>query len=137
MMTAQTFSHAAPAPRLARRLLLFDALACTASGIVALVWARPLAAFLGVGEALPLALMGGGLLAYAALLYWRARQEPRIAGLVRTAIVLNTVWVIASVLVVVANPLGLTDGGRWLVGIVAALVVDLTIAQVYSLRRLH
>lgn len=138
-MTAQTIPHtpAPPAPSLARRLLFFDALACATAGIVALVGARPLADFLGVGEALPLALTGGGLVAYAALLYWRTRQEALAAGLLRTAIVVNTIWVVASALLVIENPLALTGGGRWLIGIVAALVADLTLAQVYALRRLR
>jgi hypothetical protein len=137
MMTAQTFSPAAPAPSLARRLLLCDALASATTGSAARVGARPLADFLGVGEGLPLALTGGGLVAYAALLYWRTRQEPLAAGLLRAAIVVNTIWVVASALLVIENPFALTGGGRWLVGIVAALVADLTIAQVYALRRLR
>jgi hypothetical protein len=133
-MTAQTFSPTAT-PNPARRILTLDALSCAAGGIVVLVGARPLATFLGLGEALPLALLGGVLLGYAALLYWRARQEPLPARLLGTVVIINAAWVVASALLVIENPFALTTGGRWLVGIVAALVADLAIIQAITLRR--
>jgi hypothetical protein len=133
-MTAQTLPSAT-APNPVRRILTLDALSCAAGGVAVLAGARPLAGFLGLEEALPLALVGGGLLGYAALLYWRARQEPAPTGLLRTVIIVNAVWVVASALLIVENPLALTNGGRWLIGIVAALVADLAIIQAVILRR--
>jgi hypothetical protein len=133
-MTAQTLPSAV-APNPVRRILTLDALSCAAGGIAALAGARPLADFLGLREALPLALAGGGLLGYAALLYWRARQESLPLGLLRAVIIVNTIWVVASALLVIENPLDLTNGGRWLIGIVAALVADLAIIQSVILRR--
>src|SRR3954452_4711680 len=87
-MTAQTLPSTTPNP--ARRILTLDALSCAAGGVIALAGARPLTAFLGLEEALPLALVGGGLLGYAAFLYWRARQEALPTRLLGTVVIINT-----------------------------------------------
>jgi hypothetical protein len=122
-------------PSLGRRALVADALFCAAAGAACLAGAGPLAAFLGLAGATPLALAGAGIVGYAALLFRGASRDPLPAGLLRAIALLNTAWVVASIALIAANPLGLTTGGLWAVGILAAIVGDFGLVQWYALRR--
>ena len=80
-----------------RRVLAFDAVSCVAMGVAAIAGASIAAPLLGV----PVALLEGAgivLLPFAAFVGWLAsRDVPPRAG-VLTAIVVNALWVVDSLL---------------------------------------
>ena len=64
------------------------------------------------------------------------RHGPAIVlAILGTVVIINALWVVASALLIIEDPFDLTGGGRWLVGVVAALVADLAIIQAITLRR--
>lgn len=142
-MATRTLDHGAesasraPSRRLLRRIMLVDVCTVTASSIGVIAGARPLASFMGVPSALPLAITGVVFLPYAYVLYRGAVAEPvdrRVAG---AAVVLNLAWVAGSAWVLAAGAPALTSGGRLLVAEVAVLVGVLAAVQGYALRRVR
>ena len=78
-------------------------------------------------------LVGFGLAIFAGFVFWLARRERIDPNLTRAVIGLDLLWVAGSVL---AIAVGLTSGqGSGLVGLGAAVVFVVAIAQLQGLRR--
>lgn len=134
---ATTMPVSRSAADLGRTALRLDAATVVPFALVLLIGARPLAAFLGLERAVPVALVGAVLAPYAVMLLWDASREviPRRALLV--PVVANAAWVAASAVVLVSGRPDLTIGGRWAVAIVADLVALIAIFQFVVLRRMR
>lgn len=122
---------------LARAALYADAAFVALSGLAMLVAAHPIAAFMGWPPPSALMIMGVLFLPYAAGLAWHAVQNdiPRRALIV--PMVLNELWVLASIVILLSGAPPLTTGGKWTVGIVADIVAMIAIAQFIALRRMR
>lgn len=96
----------------ARRLLQADGLFEIIVGAPLIVAAGPAASFLGPGAPLPVALIGAGLLLYAAQLFWSAARTPVDPRAVRDAGIVNAVGALGGAIVLFAGWLPLTTGGR-------------------------
>jgi hypothetical protein len=106
------------------------------SGIVFIVAAGPLAAFLGLDAPLVLMIIGVSLLLYAVGLFQTATRKPISRSLALTAIILDVAWVAGSWLLLLTGWLPLTTEGKWAVAIVAEIVSVFAILQYIGLRRM-
>ena len=92
-----------------------------------------------LGEAVPLLLMlalGAGLLLFAARLLRQILRRPLKRSEAILTIIMDDVWVIASILLLVLAPHWFSAAGQWLIGAVAFAVAALAVAQWIGLRRL-
>ena len=92
-----------------------------------------------LGEAVPLWLMlalGAGLLLFAAGLLRQILRRPLKRSEAILTIIMDDVWVIASILLLVLAPHWVSAAGQWLIGAVAFAVAALAVAQWIGLRRL-
>jgi len=119
---------------LLRRALRGNALFSILSGVVILVTNRTLAEFLGLPGDADLTAVGIGLLAYAGWLLWNARQKTIRVVEAWIAVILDILWVIGSYALVFAATL--SSGGKWIVGMVAEMVLLFGVVQWLGLRRI-
>lgn len=86
-----------------RAVLLADGVFCGLSGVIAMLAARPASDLLGLNGPAILVVFGASLLLYGAWLSWRAVRQRVEDRLVLSIALLNTTWVVGSVLVLVAG----------------------------------
>lgn len=123
--------------KLLRLALTENFLFSAASGIALLAAPDVIASFLG--EAVPHWLMlalGAGLLLFAAGLLRQILRRPLKRGEAIVTIVMDDVWVVASILLLALAPHWFSAAGQWLIGAVAIAVAALAVAQWLGLRRL-
>jgi hypothetical protein len=118
-----------------RRALAADGVVSGASGIVVVLAARPLAAWLGVNSAAGLAIVGVVMLVYAASLLYAVPRERLHRGFALAAGILNSVWVAASAALLMSNWLPLTPAGKSMVMIAADVVAVFAVWQFFGLWR--
>lgn len=121
--------------RLLRSTLTANALLSGAAGVLLVALGGVLDEPLGIATG-ALRLVGVGLVPWAVSLWWARSRETLLRREAVTAIVGDTAWVVASVVVVVLAPAGLTALGQWVVGVTALAVGDLAVLQAVGLRRL-
>src|SRR5688572_27182994 len=104
-----------------RRAPLLDAMASGAMGVLLLLGAGPLEPLLGLPGGL---LRGVGLLLipFAAVLVWLAPRASALRSVVRTVVVANGLWVLASILLLVSGAVAPTGLGTLFVALQAAAV---------------
>lgn len=121
--------------RLLRMALTGNALFSVISGVAILLANRWLVRFLGLPRDVSLAILGISLIVYAALLWLNARRaRPRITD-AWAAVVMDLVWVVGSYILIFVVPLSL--GGKWVVALVAELVLAFAIAQWLGIRKIR
>jgi hypothetical protein len=121
--------------KLLRRTLQANAAFSSLSGIVSITGAQPLSQLLGANLSSLLIGMGIALLAYAAILLVNARRENIKLQEAWLAVVLDTAWVVGSVILIFAGTL--TTTGNWLVAVVADVVLLFAVLQFFGIRRLQ
>ena len=118
---------------LLKKALTGNALFSVISGAAILLANRWLVKFLGLPDQVSLALLGISLLVYAILLWLNARKAKiKITG-AWVAIVMDVVWVVASYALIVVVPFSV--GGKWVVALVAELVLAFAVLQGMGVRR--
>ena len=127
-------SAASPLTDLARTLLLNGAVDGL-SGVFMLAAAGSIASFLGVGNPLIVEAVGAVLVLFGAAVFWLG-LESTSRPLVLVVASINIIWVLDSIIVLLAGVPALSEGGRWAVGIVAVAVALFAAAQLYDLRRM-
>ena len=103
------------------------------TGIASVGAAGPLANLLGVAATGLLLALGIGLIGYAFGLFLTAARLPRTRGSAWMATVLDTTWVLGSILLIEAGLL--TAVGNALVGVVAVPVLLFAVLQFRGLRQ--
>jgi hypothetical protein len=111
-----------------------NALFCDVSGLVLLLFAKPLAAFLGLSNPTILAGIGIVLFVWAALLFWGSVQDEVPRWLAWLAIDGDLAWVVGSAIVILSPAIQLTTAGNWAVAVTADLVLVFAIWQFFALR---
>ena len=104
-----------------RRLLLVDATTSGAMAVLFLIAASPLESLLG----LPASLLRGVsvvLIPFAGFLVWLAPRASELRGTVRSIVVGNLLWVVASLVLLVSGRVALTTLGTLFVILQAAVV---------------
>jgi len=118
---------------LLRSTLVINGISTVLCGVALLAAPGALAELLGVSPPALLAVVGGGLVLYAAGLFWTARRHPIPDAAAWTAIVLDLGWVIGSVAVIEVGIL--TRIGTGLVALVAAGVLTFAVLQFVGVRK--
>ncbi|MFC4273093.1 hypothetical protein GQF03_07880 [Sneathiella chungangensis] len=118
-----------------RMTLLIDAGTSLLSGGVALLFAGPLAHWMGMADWV-LYTLGAGLVLFAADVAFTATRKVINPLFVKGIIAANVAWVVGSAIALLLFQDRLTVAGSWVVEIIAIAVAVLTSLQAVSLRRL-
>ena len=123
-----------------RQALLKKALASNAvfsvvSGVVILSANRWLVKFLGLPEKVSLAILGVSLIVYAAILWFNARRPKTKITDAWVAVIMDVIWVVGSCALIFLVPFSV--GGKWVVALVAELVLAFAILQWLGIRRVR
>lgn len=132
-MTAQTMTQAGRADLL-RRALQGDAIFCGITGVFFLLDSGPIAAATGI-PSVALLILGGVLIPYAALLWYAATRPTISRAMAWTAVVLNALWVLDSIVLLALGLLPLTPLGWWAILGIAFVVAAFAEAQYLGIRR--
>jgi len=89
---------------------------------------------LGISKNIGLALLGLGLLVFAGTLVINARRQQVKTSDAWIAVVLDLAWVLGSYVLIFVAPF--TTEGKWVVGVVAELVLLFAILQFVGIRRI-
>src|ERR1700674_4412396 len=121
--------------QLLRRALLANSLFSTISGLVLVIAQRWAVRLLGLPETINLITLGISLLLFAAILVVFARKKPikLLDGWI--AVVLDAAWVIGSYPLLFVVPF--STSGKWVVGIVAEVVMVFALVQWLGIRRVR
>ena len=120
--------------QLLRRALRGNAVFSILFGVVIIVVNRNLAELVGLPSDADLTALGIGLLAYAVWLLWNARRKTIRIVEAWIAVILDILWVVGSCVLVFAATL--SSGGKWIVALVAEMVLLFGFMQWLGLRRI-
>ena len=123
--------------RLLRRTLRTNAGFSGISGLIGLLGADALAAFTGIPEATVFRVLGVALILFAADLFWVASREKVNLEFGITAVILDIVWVVGSVILLLGGFLPLTLAGKWIVLLLSEVVSIFAIIQGYAIWKIR
>ena len=118
----------------ARTILRLDGAVSALFAVICLAFAGPIDRLLGVSE--PGALIGLGAISllYAAVLFWLTSRPDLRRGEVAAPALLNTAWVVITVVMLATGRPALTPAGSRIVAIIAEGAGMLAVAQWLALR---
>ena len=117
------------------KALTGNALFSAVSGAAILFVNRWLVKFLGLPESVNLAILGASLIVFAAILWLNARRPKIKVTDAWIAVMMDAAWVVGSYALIFAVPFSI--GGRWIVALVAELVMAFAILQWLGIRRIR
>ena len=120
---------------LLKKALAGNAVFSVVSGVVILSANRWLVKFFGLPEKVSLAVLGVSLIVYAAILWLNARRPKIKITDAWVAVSMDVIWVVGSYTLVLAVPFSV--GGKWLVALVAELVLAFAVLQWLGIRRIR
>jgi hypothetical protein len=120
---------------LLRRALLGNALFSTLSGLTILFAQKWVLRILGLSNSVSLLILGIGLIVFAAILIANALRQKVKTSDAWIAVSMDVAWVVGSYVLIVVVPF--SRGGKWLIAVVAELVLLFAILQVFGIRRLR
>lgn len=103
------------------------------SGLALAAASRPIAAFMGFDQPLILVVIGVVLLLFAADLWWTATRPTINARKGISVVVMDGIWIIASIILLATGIAQFSSAGRWLILIVADLVAVFALWQGYGI----
>lgn len=121
--------------QLLRTALLANALFSTISGLALVLAGREIVRLLGLPESVSLAPLGISLLVFAAVLVLFARKKSIKLSDAWIAVVMDAAWVIGSYPLLFVAPF--STSGKWIVGIVAEVVMIFAVLQWLGIRRIR
>ena len=121
--------------QLLRKALLANASFSTLSGLVLIFAERWVVRLLGLPETINLITLGISLLVFAAILVLFARKTPIKLLDAWIAVLLDAAWVIGSYPLLFVVPF--STSGKWVVGIVAELVMVFALVQWLGIRKIR
>ena len=120
---------------LLKKALTGNAVFSVVSGVAILFANRALVKFLGLPEKVSLAILGVSLIVYAVVL-WLNAHRPKIRTTdAWVAVIMDAVWVIGSYVLIFVVPFSV--GGKWVVAMVAELVLAFAIVQWLGIRKIR
>jgi hypothetical protein len=120
---------------LLKKALTGNAVFSVVSGVAILFANRWLVKFLGLPEKVSLANLGISLIVFAGLLWLNARR-PRIKiSDAWVAVIMDSAWVVGSYTLIFVVPF--SAGGKWIVALVAELVLAFAIVQWMGIRKIR
>jgi hypothetical protein len=119
--------------KLLKKALMGNGVFSIVSGIAILLANRWLVHFMGLPENVNLGILGISLIVYSVLLWLNARRPKVKITDAWIAVFMDTVWVVGSYVLLFAVPFSV--GGKWLVALVAEMVLVFAIWQWLGIRR--
>jgi hypothetical protein len=120
---------------LLRRALLGNALFSTLSGLTILFAHSWVLRILGLSDKVTLIVLGISLLAFAGTLLINARRKTVKVSDAWVAVMMDLAWVVGSYVLLFTVPFSID--GKWLVGVVAELVLAFAVLQWIGIRRIR
>lgn len=120
---------------LLKKALAGNAVFSVVSGVAILSSNRWLVRFLGLPEKVSLVILGVSLIVYAAILWLNARRPKVKITDAWVAVIMDVIWVVGSCALIFLVPFSL--GGKWVVALVAELVLVFAILQWLGIRRVQ
>jgi hypothetical protein len=117
------------------RVLQADGLFCVTTGAIAAFGAGAWAALFGLERPIIFVAIGGVVLVYGLALLLVANGTNQTRLLTQIALGLNIVWVVASFAGLLAGLFPVSTAGKWVIAILADMVLVIAIVQAYGLRR--
>jgi hypothetical protein len=118
-----------------KKALIGNAVFSVVSGVAILFANRWLVKFLGLPAKVSLAILGGSLIGYAALLWFNAHRPKIKITDAWVAVIMDVIWVVGSYTLILAVPFSV--GGKWVVALVAELVLAFAVLQWLGIRRIR
>jgi hypothetical protein len=118
-----------------KKALTGNAVFSVVSGVAILFANRWLVKFLGLPEKVSLAILGVSLIGYAVLLWLIANRAKIKITDAWVAVTLDVIWVLGSYALIVGVPFSV--GGKWVVALVAELVLAFAVLQWLGIRRIR
>jgi hypothetical protein len=118
-----------------KKALTGNAVFSVVSGVAILFANRWLVKFLGLPEKVNLAILGVSLIGYAALLWLNANRAKIKITDAWVAVIMDVIWVVGSYALIFAVPFSV--GGRWVVALVAELVLAFAVLQWLGIRKIR
>ena len=120
---------------LLKKALTGNAVFSVVSGVAILFANRWLVKFLGLPDKVSLAILGVSLIVYAVILWLNARRPTIKITDAWIAVIMDAVWVIGSYVLIFVVPFSV--GGKWVVALVAELVLAFAIVQWLGIRKIR
>ena len=120
---------------LLKKALTGNAVFSVLSGVAILFANRWLVEFLGLPASVSLAILGVSLIVYAVILWLSARRPKIRITDAWVAIIMDAVWVVGSYVLIFVVPFSV--GGKWVVALVAELVLAFAIVQWLGIRKIR
>lgn len=135
-MATQTQTLTRSSSSLLQRALLVDGVGCIASGLLFTLGASPISDFAGVTNPVITLVLGLVVLAYGVSVFIPALRGGDLRRAGWWAVIVNDLSLLLCIFELAANPLPLTDAGRWIVVLLAAFVGIIGVVQFFGLRQL-
>ena len=120
--------------KLLKKALMGNGLFSVVSGALIMLANRWLVHFLGLPDKVSLAILGISLVVYSILLWLNARRPKIKITDAWIAVIMDTVWVVGSYVLLFVVPF--SAGGKWMIALVAELVLVFAIWQWFGIRRI-
>ena len=118
-----------------RKPLMGNALFSTLSGLTILFAPGWVLRILGLSKDVSLPILGLGLLVFAATLVINARRQQVKTSDAWIAVLMDVAWVLGSYVLIFIVPF--STEGKWVVGLVAELVLGFAVLQFVGIRRIQ
>jgi hypothetical protein len=119
---------------LLRKALIGNALFSTLSGLTIILANHWVVRMLGLSEKVNLVILGVILIFFAASLVINARRPHVKTSDAWIAVWMDLVWVLGSYVLIFVVPFSM--GGKWIVGVVAELVLAFAVLQILGIRKM-
>ena len=120
---------------LLRKALMGNALFSTLSGLTILFAQGWVLRILGLPSSVNLLLLGAGLIVFAVTLIINARKQQVKKSDAWIAVCMDLAWVLGSYVLIFIVPF--STAGKWVVGVVAELVLFFAVLQFLGIRRIQ
>ncbi|WAC11948.1 hypothetical protein [Dyadobacter pollutisoli] len=120
-----------------KNVLIINALSSGATGLILAIFPSYIAGLFGAAQTMPFVAVGIFLIIFAAIVFTQGRKNPPSTGWIKLIIVLDTLWVIESLMIIAAEMFGLTAIGYYSIGAVAFWVALMAFLQLKGLRQLN
>jgi len=118
-----------------RKALIGNALFSTLSGLTILLAQGWVLRILGLPSSVNLLILGAGLIVFAVTLVINARKQQVKKSDAWIAVLMDVAWVLGSYILIFIVPFSME--GKWVVGVVAELVLVFAVLQFVGIRRIQ
>ena len=120
-----------------RPILYANAIFSTLSGLEFALASKFIASLIGIDNSLIILDLGLALVGFGLFLFYKASRPVITRGFVLFLIIADSLWVLASILLLLTNWVPFTLEGKWVVGIKAIIVDIFASLQFFKWRRMQ